>query len=138
MRIVRLWDICSPMLIVPAKTGVIYENQTGGTMCYQDSLEGILIPISNDYYPDEYRDSLDYRIIALFPEGSAGYIDEATATTIQQILANYPETQGIQVHWEKLSFSHEAWLHVFVNDVEMAPYNGFQKCEAILTWNNSD
>ncbi len=138
MRIVRLWDICSPMLIVQAATGVIYENQTWGTHCYHDSLEGILIPISNDYYPDEYHDSLDYRLSALFPEGSAGYIDEATSTEIARILKTYPETQGIHVHWEKLSSSHEAWLHVLLNDVEMAPYSGFDNREAVLTWRNSD
>ena len=126
------------MLIVPAKTGVIYENQTGGTTCFQDSLEGILIPISNDYFSHNYKDSLHYQITSLFPEGSPGNIDQQIAKDIEQILSNHPETKGIKINWKNLKDSHEAWLHVIVNDSEGSSYSGFKNVEAVMTWSNSD
>ncbi|MBF0236813.1 MAG: hypothetical protein HQM12_03845 [SAR324 cluster bacterium] len=135
---VKLWGICSLMLIIPEKTGVTYENQTWGTTCFQDSLEGILIPISNDYLPKNYEDSLDYQITSLFPDGSSGYIDENLAKTIQNILTKYHESKGIKINWDKLKNSHEAWLHVIVNDSESDLYSGLKNIEAVLTWNNSD
>ena len=46
--LIRLYDMVGTSLIVPAKTGVIYSNQTGGTACLQPQQEGFVIPFCND------------------------------------------------------------------------------------------
>ncbi len=35
-------------LIVSARTGILYRNQTGGHSCYQTEIEGYLVPIAGD------------------------------------------------------------------------------------------
>ncbi len=134
----KLWEIASPMMIIPAETGVVYENQTHGTTTLQDSLEGILIPVNSEYNPKEYKKSISYQIESLFSEGSAGTISKEIAQKLETIFQNYPETKGISVDWEKLLESHEAWLHVIVSDTKYSDYSGLKNMKAILTWNNSD
>lgn len=45
MITVSLMDVQRPMLIVKAKTGVIYFNQVGGCGCFHKEQEGYLIPL---------------------------------------------------------------------------------------------
>ena len=42
---ISLYGLDSPVLIVPAKTGIVYYNQTGGCATNQNEVEGYLIPI---------------------------------------------------------------------------------------------
>jgi hypothetical protein len=39
-------DTDSPMLLVPAKTGVVYHHQYGGGACLTAEEEGFLVPVS--------------------------------------------------------------------------------------------
>lgn len=43
---VSLFDLPGPVIIIPAKTGIIYQNQTCGCACHQDEAEGYLYPVS--------------------------------------------------------------------------------------------
>ena len=135
---VLLYNITSPVLIFPAKTGVVYQNQTHGTLCQQDIMEGFIIPISNDYLPTNYLESIDYQLCSLFADDSHGYLDENLLNKIDGILASYPVTQGITINRNRAEESHEAWVHVYVTDTECGDYSGFNHQQAVLTWCNSD
>ena len=56
-------------LIVPKNTGVIYTNQTDGYACDHPTLEGVFIPLSNDYDHERFDDSLESKLCKLYPEG---------------------------------------------------------------------
>ena len=45
---VLLYELNGIGLIIPWLSGVVYQNQTGGYHCYQNSLEGIFVPLESD------------------------------------------------------------------------------------------
>ena len=137
--LIRLWSIRSPVILVPRKTGVTYTNQTCGTGCRQDEMEGFAIPISDEFDDADYEQGLDFRICQLFPDGSSGLIDLKLAEKIQSILASYPESKWIKINFARLEESYEAWLHVTLHENEEYVTAGLPEGqEAILTWHNSD
>ncbi|TGJ99007.1 hypothetical protein EHQ53_10495 [Leptospira langatensis] len=134
-----LWCIKSPVLLVPKATGVVYTNQTCGTACLQEEIEGFAIPISDEYSDIDYELSLDFRIRKLFPDGNPGNIDFRLAEAIQSILDSYNESKWVRIDFEKLSESHEAWLKVkLYSGNDYIPSDLIDGQEAILTWQNSD
>jgi hypothetical protein len=44
-KVITLWEADQPILIVPAKTGIFYSNQTGGCACNHPVAEGYLYPL---------------------------------------------------------------------------------------------
>lgn len=134
---VKLWDMNTLMLIIPASTGIIYENQTWGTTCFNDFLEGMLIPTGLDFFEDN-PEAAGFDLESLFPEGGHGFIDRTRAENIEKRLSAHVETEGIKVNWKKIDQSHEAWLHVIVSDGKFTTYSGLNGREAVFTWPNRD
>jgi hypothetical protein len=137
MITINLYGIKTPCLIVPAKTGVVYLNQTGGYSCLQNSLEGYIIPVSDGLLPKDYTNSLEWKIEQFF-KNRQGIIDQTIAQNIQELLKTCKESSGVNINWERLNDSYESWLHVLVNETEYSDYKGLYNIEAILTWTNSD
>lgn len=44
----RLYERNGLAMIVPARTGIVYQNQTRGHACYQCSQEGYLVPLGRE------------------------------------------------------------------------------------------
>lgn len=136
MRQIKLWNLCGAAVIVPASTEVTYSNQVNGTACFQEQLEGILVPLNNDYLPQEYEQSLEFQLRSLF-RGPVAF-DTAKATRVQSVLERFQESKGVKVNMARIAESHEAWVHVTLHDVEFSSYSGFDGVEGVLTWPNSD
>ncbi len=134
---VSLDDLTQCALIVPAKTGVVYENQAGGTQCARPSQEGYLIPIAHDAPLDQPQLALESRVGSLFQQGNPGLIDKQIAAQLEDILASSRFTRGVSVDWSMLHASMESWLHVIVDPIGTLGH-GHQRFAAILTWPNSD
>lgn len=43
--VVQLWDYEGAGLIIPAPTGIVWSNQTGGMACHHPELEGYFLPV---------------------------------------------------------------------------------------------
>jgi len=125
-----LYDLEQAVLLVPRKTGVVYRNQTHGTCCCQDELEGFIVPLSDL--------ALTESLEALFPSGCYGNIDRATGEKIQDLLQADRRAEGIRIDWDRFEDSYEAWLHVRINDTGLSAWQGLEDHEGILTWPNSD
>ena len=52
---IRLYDAVGTGLIIPCPSGVMVSNQTGGTACLQPEIEGVYIPLRNDYGLKDFR-----------------------------------------------------------------------------------
>jgi hypothetical protein len=128
-------DQCT--LVVPARTGIVYENQAGGTQCARPAQEGYLLPITHDAPLDQPELALESRISALFAPGDAGPIDARIAAKLEDILASSGYTRGISLDWSMLHASMEAWGHVTIDHIEALEHVP-RPFPAILTWPNSD
>ncbi len=136
MRHINLWNLCGAAVIIPASTGVTYSNQVNGTACFQEQLEGILVPLNNDYLPEEYELSLEFHLRSLF-HGPMTFNAEI-GEQVQSALEQFQETKGVKVNMARVTESYEAWVHVTLHDVEFSSYAGFEGAEGVLTWPNSD
>ncbi|MFD0725076.1 DUF6210 family protein [Lysobacter brunescens] len=134
---VSLDDLTQCALIVPAKTGIFYENQSSGAQCARPSQEGYLLPIAHDAPLDQPELALESRVGSLFPQGNPGVIDKQLASKLEDILASSVFTRGISVDWSMLQASTESWVHVIVDHIGTLG-QGHQRFTAILTWPNSD
>ncbi len=132
---VSLDDLNQCALVVPAKTGIAYENQAGGAQCARPSQEGFLLPLTHDAPLDQPELALESRVSALFAPGDAGLIDARLAAKLEDILASSAFTRGISLDWSMLHASMEAWVHVSVDHIGTLGHGRFA---AILTWPNSD
>ena len=137
MKEIKLWNLCGLALIIPKETGIIVTNQAGGTACAQPKIEGYIIPISNDYRPEIFKDSLEHKITEKFNDGT-GVIDSERAEFLDSILNSFPETKGITVDKNMIHESVESWVHVNVIESQFSCFAGFGFFKAILTWPNSD
>ncbi len=136
---ILLWDLDYAGLLIPCSSGIIYQNQTGGNTCLQDSLEGVFVPLASE--PMNHLEALH----GFFFEGPkwagacARGIDEDTAVFIDILLARTPAYSGIRVNRGRLKDSHEAWIWVMIADpASTGVLEGFKALEAVLTWPNSD
>ena len=140
-RIVRLWSMPDEvMLVVECPSGVVYENQVGGSACWQAQLEGALSPV--DISPESSR-----RIMELFDPYDPQGIPPARADIIDAILAAEPGARTLRVDRERLDECWEAWVHVVlespssvvtVDDGFLGAWFGFGAARGVLTWPNSD
>lgn len=125
----------------------MYQNQTGGNLCYQMELEGVLMPLGISTANSRSIEKLD------FPSGKIG-ISNNVADAIEDILFSEEETKFLRVDRERMHESMEAWIYVIVTSspgefptIESAlltrntplSYSfGFGLCSGVLTWPNSD
>lgn len=120
MKLISLYDLEQPALILLDNGGAKYMNQVGGTACLQKSEHGYLFPLSND----QSNGLLDIKL-------SEACRDLATLTVesalkIESCLSHLAELD-IKVQISRLAQSSEAWVYVQSNHGD-----------AVLTWCNSD
>lgn len=128
-------------LIVEHPTGVTYQNQVGGSVCWQAELEGVLSPLDVD--PEVKKRLQD----CPYPDGRQGITPQLT-DTVDALLASVPATSFLEVDRAHLDESWEAWVHVLITSPEddpgklfepyQGPLHGFGRCRGVLTWPNSD
>ena len=128
------------------------SNQTGGTSCLQPEVEGVYIPLRNDYALKDLRfSSPELELSAYFEgpkhrgAGATSGLDSADADFIDNVLSNSGLDGAISVDRKQLVCSHEAWVHVVLKtdesaDEDLAMFAGFGPYprHGILTWANSD
>ena len=134
---VLLYEIGGLALVVPAPTGIVYRNQTGGHACLPSQMEGYLVPFAG-----EMRTACD-RLVSHFTGPKWGgwcseRIDAETADEIDSVLADSLRHEQIIVDRTKLEMSWEAWVHVRIIGRLLALVEHGEPREAILTWPNSD
>lgn len=122
MKRVELWDVeglCG--IIIECKSGIIWNNQAGGTACAQPEVEGIFVPLS------------PYRLVNLVDAwpGLRRHIDEAL------------EDAGIDDAFEAREYDGqcgEAWVPVAVKDCERTRelLGAFIGMPGFLVYQNSD
>jgi hypothetical protein len=117
--------------------------------CVQPELEGVFVPLRNDYLvPSLVLTSPEIELAAYFkgPKrrgmGAPDGLDEADATFISGVLARWRLDRCITIDAARLADSHEAWVHVLVEadkDGELSLFH-LAPCprRAVLTWSNSD
>jgi hypothetical protein len=150
--IIRLYDAVGTGVILICESGVTVTNQTGGTACLQPEVEGVYVPLRNEYYLEDLRFSSPELELSAYFEGpkhlGAGAIsglDSEDAEFIDNLLSHYGLDAAIKVDRKKLDLSHEAWVHVTIQsdehaDESLAAFAGFAPYprQGILTWSNSD
>lgn len=142
---ILLWNCEKLCLIVPCPSGVIYQNQVGGNVCWQAEMEGVLAPL------DDFDNALAQLEGYDFPTGGQG-ISVATADFVDRILASSRTNRFLSVDRTRLGECWEAWIHVRIAPVPswtwppgppkdadyLGPIFGFTETSGILTWPNSD
>lgn len=148
--IVNLWRLSSAGMIIYAPTNVFYSNQTGGYGVYHPQQEGLFVPLSTA------SDRLGTKSICALSDELYKYfgyhgkwkghcyngIDEETAVYMDELFLKYRVTEHLRVDRDKLSESHEAWVHITLHypDPKWAFVEGLTPFpqKAIFTWPNSD
>lgn len=133
-------------LIIQYPTGVDIVTQTGGTACLSMHLEGVYLPLQNDYEIPSLKfmsGEIDLNVYfateKYFGDGATDGIDEEDAKKIESILRE-KALSFITVDRDKLKVSHEAWIWVKIESNPhylSFPYNEFP-LSGVLTWCNSD
>src|SRR5262245_44958330 len=95
---VLLYDLDRPSLIVPCPSGVIYQNQVGGNVCWQAEIEGVLAPLDCD--AEAVMQLEGYQ----FSSGGQG-ISVAAADFIDGVLAASRATRFLSVDRTRLDES---------------------------------
>jgi hypothetical protein len=138
---VRLYSAKGIGVVVPRQTGVMFSNQAGGYSCLQPEIEGVYIPLDDDF--NGIEDKLHEYFVG--PKhgggGACNGLDEADADAIDDILHKRPAPCPLRVDRTRLHDSVEAWVHVCLsNEDGLAPLvaNFEDDTPAIMTWTNSD
>jgi hypothetical protein len=129
------------MLVIEHASGVVYLNQSGGLLCRQSTMEGVLVPLG-------LSDADAERVMKLPYEPILG-ITANLADELDGILAVDRSTQHIKVDRSRLHESMEAWVFVRVDTRNLRPDGtpeadyfglmyGFGAATGVLTWPNSD
>lgn len=148
----QLYDSIGTGIILAFPSGVAYSNQTGGTSCLSPTMEGVFVPLRNDYQlPDGPMMSPEIELTRYFEgpkyrgSGATCGIDSADADFIDSIFGRVRLWPVLSVDRARLAESHEAWIHVVVSgdespDTDLAIFAGFTPYprNGVLTWCNSD
>ena len=134
---VLLYEIGGLALIVPASTGIVYRNQTGGHACIPSQMEGYLVPFAGEMRKT-CEELLSHFIGPKWGGWCSERIDAETADEIDSVLAETLRGDQITVDRTKLEISWEAWVHVKIAGPLLALIEHGEANEAILTWPNSD
>lgn len=141
---IEIWDTVGLGLIINYPSGVLVSNQTGGTSCLHPCIEGIYIPLHNDYSETDKQflsPEIDLEKYFVGPKymgsGATKGIDKEDISNITEILTKYGLNEFISVDREKMEQSHEAWIYVNIKNLYLLS-NFPVELSGILTWNNSD
>lgn len=140
-----LYPLEQPAIIVKAKTGLVYTNQTAGVMCHHPEQEGFLVLL--DPPPRKFTIFDSNRWYDEMPAFNNETYDEIEAT-LNRKHAYYWHIRDIRV--DRTAKNEEAWIHVrfrgdfskegnFRTDWDSDPQpQAFPEYEGILTWKNCD
>jgi hypothetical protein len=140
---ILLWGMPDEaMLIIEHASGVVYQNQVGGTACWQAEQEGILAPL--ELWPETKKRIFELQFI---PGAQGITLDFADA--LDALLAGEPTSAAVRVDRARLGECWEAWIYVTVDSpVSAEPLVvwrdypgsvlGFGRVRGVLTWPNSD
>jgi len=140
-------DLCflgSPVIIVPAATGVIYTNQVDGVACVQRELEGYLVHlprIDNEIFaPEWWAENFNRRVVGNPPPHAAW---NAICVDIEAALAALPDDGERPMHIRVVAHDEnaEAWVHVAFDMTvpgQTASGEAFVPRRGVLTWENCD
>ncbi|MGH1338445.1 MAG: DUF6210 family protein [Aureispira sp.] len=142
---IDLSDTVGLGLIISYPTGILLENQTGGSACLRPQLEGVYLPLANDYNEDQVFLSPEITLNHYFTNsmykgtGATTGINQNDVVAIHAMLKQHQLYPFITVDSNKLAQSHEAWIWVHLRGGH-ALLKGFQEypLNAVLTWANSD
>ena len=145
--VLKLYESIGTGIIVAFPSGVSYSNQTGGTFCLKPEIEGVYVPVRNDYLlPNGPLESPEIELSRYFVGlvGAIRGLKAADADFIDSILHRVG-LHTVTVDRSRLAKSHEAWIHVVIagdedDDSSRATFSGFSPYprQGILTWCNSD
>ncbi len=145
---IEIWDSVGLGIIIEFPSGIIISNQTGGTTCLHSKIEGIYLPLANDYSEDTREFiSPEIELTDYFEgqkyggSGAIKGIDLNDVEHINSILSKHELNELIEIDLEKLNESHEAWIRIRINKPKgIDLIKGFEKYPlfGILTWSNSD
>lgn len=138
---ILLWDIPHTIFVVlECESGVVYQNQVGGVVCWRGQQEGALLPFD---VPESFVSALQQ---LPFPQGIQGITVEV-ADAVDALLQRESSTRTVRCDRARLQESWEAWIYVRVGTPPMSEYNpdgvpaslayGFGGA-GVLTWINSD
>lgn len=113
----------APCLIVPAKTGVIYYNQTDCVSCNHPEVEGFSLPVR-----PRHLEFLDGGFCSHYFYGSRG--EREFEESIEELVAS------VGLNFKSFSFE-EAWTTIQVNQGG-GKYTDGTDFEVILSWENCD
>lgn len=141
-RRVLLYQIESTYLIVECSSGVIYQNQVGGQICFQAEQEGVLAPL------DVRSESANTLAERAFPQGCQGIAPE-TADFLDELFRLDLGMAFLVVDRARLAESWEAWIYVLIDQIPNSfdtntqeaysgPLYGFSGSRGVVTWPNSD
>lgn len=114
--IIRLWHGRGLGLIVLGESGVLYTNQTGGYACLHPAAEGWYVPLVDSRYDQDAALKAYFSGPPWNGECAEG-ITTADADFVDRLLQSSTVSAFLHVDRERLSNSHEAWLHVMVGVV---------------------
>ena len=140
--VISLLQLDTVGLIISHPTGVIYTNQTGGYACLSPQFEGVFVPLKDPLV--NQQNELELYFTGSKWKGHCYHeIDDETADFVDAILSSSYVTKRLKVNREKLSESHEAWIHVTIlppgdSEDDLQEFYGFSNNSGVLTWENSD
>jgi len=136
-----LWNTPGLSLLIPAKSGVVYANQTGGHHCHQQSMESILLSLFNRFDGIDQQSLLNQHFVSKLHGWCGNGITDDTADFVDEVLRATPYTSWLRVDRSRLLDSHEAWIFVQPTELsgtETIEFGDFQFSEGVITWENSD
>lgn len=146
--LIEIWNTVGLGIIIEFPTGVLISNQTGGTACLHPKIEGIYIPLANDYTEGEKQFlSPEIELTEYFTgskhngNGATCGIDLEDVKRINFIIYKHKLNKLIEIDLDRLYESHEAWIRIKINhDKNFELLKGFNEypLNGILTWANSD
>jgi hypothetical protein len=129
-RIIDLGCYGNIGLVLKVQSGVSYTSQVAGYACQHPEIEGVFYPLRVEPGKAELF-SLTQRF-----KGQWHHIDEGDADFIDKVLRRNGHAT-VLVDRTRLEDSYEAWVHVIAKG-GLDGLSGFDDCEAILIWPNSD
>jgi len=146
--LIEIWDTVGLGIIIEFPTGVLISNQTGGTACLHPKIEGIYLPLANDYLLENKKFmSPEIELTEYFGgnkyngSGATKGIDLEDVEKINLIMANNRLNKLIEIDLDRLADSHESWIRIKINnDKNIELIKGFNEypLNGVLTWANSD
>jgi len=146
--LVEIWDTVVGLgVIIEFPTGVLMSHQTGGNACLKPKVEGIYLPLANDYI-EETKEFLspeielsNYFCKKYDGSGATSGIDLEDVENINAIITKFGLNKFIEVDLGNLKQSHEAWIKIKINEEKKNPLvKGFSDYPigGVLIWSNSD